>query len=223
MYYIPNNYKLTSTTVAEFNMNEGFAGAKFPICSWNTDSYTNWLTQNSINEKYNTMGRISQVAAGVGMMALGAATTNPLVFLGGTSTLGSGIGGAIGDVVEQMKEKEQHELSPKELSGNASLGDVMWAYNRSEPQFFQMNIKEEYAKIIDKFFDQFGYQVNILKKPNIHTRSNWNYIKTKNCNFTGDIPQEYMTRIKKIFDSGITFWHKPSKMLDYSQTNSVIS
>lgn len=222
-YYIPANYKFTSAEINNFNLNEGFAGAKFPICSWNTDSYTNWLTQNSVNEKFNTITRVGQGLAGAGLMAIGSATMNAPTLITGSTMIANAVTGGVSDIMNNLSEKEKQEISPMELSGNASLGDVFWAYNRSLPLFYQMNIKEEYAKIIDKFFDQYGYQVNILKTPSIHTRTNWNYLKTKNCNFTGNIPEEYMSRIKRIFDSGITFWHNPSKMLDYTQTNNVIS
>lgn len=222
LYYMPTMYKVSDSEIGDGNLNEGFAGAKFPICSWNTDSYTNWLTQNSINEKFNTISRIGQGLGGLALMGIGASSMNAPTLITGSSMIAGAVTGGIGDIMNDLSEKEQHQIAPMELSGNASLGDVFWAYNRSEPAFYSMSIKEEYAKVIDKFFDMYGYQVNILESPNIHTRRYWNYLKTRNCNFTGDIPQEYMSRIKKIFDSGITFWHDPSKILDYTQNNTVI-
>ena len=222
-YYMPTMYKVSDPEIGDGNLNEGFAGAKFPICSWNTDSYTNWLTQNSVNEKFNALSRVGQGLGGLALMGIGASSMNAPTLITGASMISGAITGGIGDIMSDLSEKEQHQIAPMELSGNASLGDVFWAYNRSEPVFYSMSIKEEYAKVIDKFFDMYGYQVNILKTPSIHTRRYWNYLKTKNCNFTGNIPQEYMERIKKIFDSGITFWHDPSKMLDYTQTNSVLT
>ena len=83
-------------------------------------------------------------------------------------------------------------------------------------------IKEEYARIIDSYFSTYGYRVNEVKIPNIHTRSNWNYIKTIDINLTGEIPQEDKQKLKGIFNKGCTFWHNPSTFLDYSQTNSIL-
>ena len=66
----------------------------------------------------------------------------------------------------------------------------------------------------------FGYKVNKLMVPNIHTRSNWNYIKTIGCNCTGNVPQEDLQEFKNLFDRGFTVWHNPSTYLDYSQSNN---
>lgn len=45
---VPNGYKNVS-----FNNTESIPLGKFPVCGWSSDSYTNWLTQNSINEGIN--------------------------------------------------------------------------------------------------------------------------------------------------------------------------
>ena len=68
----------------------------------------------------------------------------------------------------------------------------------------------------------FGYKINRVKVPNITGRRNWNFVKTINCNFDGDIPQNDMIIIKQIFDNGITLWHNPNTIFDYTQNNSII-
>lgn len=217
--YYPWNYQGSSESV---NFLEGFVGAKFPMCSWASDGYTNWLTQSSVNREYNYKKDTGQVFLGAGMTAFGAMTGfTPLTFMG-AGMMAQGTGEAVGDVIQNMQAKQEHQIAPMELQGFANAGDVVYSQFKSLPTFTLMYIKPEFASVLDKFFDQFGYQVNILKTPSIHTRSNWNYLKTKSCNFTGDIPQEYMSRIKSIFDKGITFWHKPQYMFDYTQTNNVI-
>lgn len=222
MYY-PQSYKMGRDWSSVINYNEGFVGAKFPTCSWTSDGYINWLTQTSVNRE--NVYKEDALKTSIGALTLlgGIATGNaPLAFTGATG-LSSGITQGIGDTLNNMQSKEEHQIAPLEIAGNASAGDVIYSHFRCKPIFVEMSIKEEYAKIIDKFFDQYGYQVNILKTPSIHTRSKWNYLKTSGCNFTGNIPQEYITKIKNIFDTGITFWHDPSHMLDYSQTNSILS
>ena len=225
--YFPENYKTdqSSLTTGGTNYNEGFMNAKFPTCCWTTDGYISWLTQSGIDQKTDQAKTANLVRglAGVGIFGLGLFTGNPLLMAGGLSEAGKSIKNDFDINKEAMEAKEDHAVAPLEIQGFVGGGDVMYGVNRCMPKFTVMHIKEEYAKIIDKFFDQYGYQVNILKTPSIHTRTNWNYLKTRGCNFTGNIPEEYMSRIKRIFDSGITFWHNPSKMLDYSQTNSVIS
>lgn len=218
--YFPESYKGSGT-----NFNEGFMGAKFPTCCWASDGYVNWLTTSGIDNNLDQSLRNDRfMGLGSAALALGGIVLgNPLMMIGGISGIAGAVKSELGDKKAVMEEKQQHQIAPLEIQGFTAGGDVMYGINRCQPKFTVMHIKEEYAKILDKFFDEYGYQVNILKTPSIHTRTYWNYLKTKGCNFTGDIPQEYMNRIKNIFDSGITFWHDPSKFLDYSQTNSVIS
>ena len=58
--------------------------------------------------------------------------------------------------------------------------------------------------------------------PNITGRRYWNFVKTKQVNITGDIPQDDMNEIKSYFNTGITFWHDTTKYLDYSQNNAIV-
>jgi hypothetical protein len=85
-----------------------------------------------------------------------------------------------------------------------------------------MSINDEYAKIIDDYFSMFGYKVNSLKLPELFSRKSWNYIKTIDCNYTADIPQEDLQKIKAMFNNGITFWHDVNTFYDYSQLNYII-
>ena len=101
-------------------------------------------------------------------------------------------------------------------------GDITTSYNMNKFYFIKMSIKEEYARIIDNYFNMYGYKVNTLKVPNITGRQNWNYVKTIGCNIVGDIPQTHLQEIKEMFDSGITLWHNTSNFLDYSQSNNIV-
>ena len=88
---------------------------------------------------------------------------------------------------------------------------------------YRMGITSEYAKIIDDYFSAYGYKVNTIKVPNITGRTNWNYVKTIECNIHGFIPQKDCIEIKNMFNAGVTFWHDPSHFLDYSQSNTIVS
>ena len=68
----------------------------------------------------------------------------------------------------------------------------------------------------------FGYKVNKLKVPNITGRENWNYVKTIDCNFDGNIPQAHLNIIKAMFNSGVTLWHNPNAMYNYNLSNNII-
>lgn len=68
-------------------------------------------------------------------------------------------------------------------------------------------IKSEYQKKLEDFFNMYGYKVNEVKGPNWHTRKYWNYIQTESCVITGNFNNEDLQEIKNVFDGGITLWH----------------
>jgi hypothetical protein len=83
-------------------------------------------------------------------------------------------------------------------------------------------IKDEYIKKLEDFFNMFGYKLNEVKIPNFHTRQNWNYVQTANCNITGNMNNEDLQELKQIFDNGITLWHTDD-IGNYSLSNGVIA
>ena len=217
---IPQNYKYVDSTENAYDYS--ISGAKYPICGWTTDSYTNWLTQNAINMTHQwgqtlIQGGWDAIKTSVGTTL---ATGNPLIGAGaGLAMYGGGI---VGTALEQHRAKSQANLTADQARGNANAGDIVWSKLRSRFTFMPMSIKPEYAYKIDEFFSQYGYKSNRVKVPNITGRRNWNYVKTVGCYIEADIPQDDLAEIKSMFDKGITFWHNPATFADYSQNNDII-
>lgn len=205
----PLNYKVGDPDFLIENRtikNYGLMCGKFPTCSWNCDAYTNWLTTNAVNT-------VSEALGGLVKSGIGVATSNPYL-------AASGIIDSVSTVVEATTS---HDTIPNQAQGNVNGGDVIASSNNMGFYFYKMCMRKEYAKICDDYFSMFGYKVNTLKIPNITGRTNWNYVKTIGCNFEGDIPQIYLDKIKEIFNTGITLWHNANTMLDYSQSNTIVS
>lgn len=200
-YFYPTQYKQNT------GINRGLPYAKLPSLSWINDSYTNWLTQSAVNIPIG----LAEMGIGVG---LGMIT-------GGNYGKGQIFSGA-GRIASQLLETYQHQFDPAQSKGSLSSGDALSSDERLEPTFYQMSVKQEYAKIIDDYFSAYGYKVNSYKIPNITGRTNWNYVKTSSCNIVGEIPQKDLQEIKDIFNNGVTLWHNPSTFLDYSQSNNII-
>lgn len=193
---------------------------KFPICNFQNDMYTNWLTQNSVNILGATLttddiNMASSVIGGIAGMITGAKTGN---VLGAGLSAVSGAQGIAGAIMQ----KKQHNLIPPTVSGSLNSADVNVASGNNTFHYYKMSIKQEYARIIDGFFSMYGYQVNSLKLPNITGRTNWNYVKTLECNIVGSLPESGVEELKEIFNNGVTIWHNPATFLDYSQNNSII-
>ena len=68
-------------------------------------------------------------------------------------------------------------------------------------------IRPEYAKIIDDYFSMYGYKVARVKEIELHSRSNWNFVKTIGCNVIGECPSTVIDSVKNMFDAGVTLWH----------------
>lgn len=211
---IPSNYKNIGSSGNAIDYS--ITGGKYPVGSWVSDSYTNWLTQNAVNME--TQWRSTMISAGVDL-------------LGGGAT--GGVGGAVLGAVAGAKEiiataREQHlaktraNFTPDQAHGNLNAGDLVWAKYRTPFTYMGMCIKPEYARCIDEFFSQYGYKCNRVKVPNITGRRNWNYVKTVGCYIDGDIPQTDMQEIKNMFDRGITLWHNPANFANYSVNNDII-
>ena len=204
----PKNYKkLSDVTGTHPGWNDGIIASKFPICSWQNDSFTNWMTQQSVNVMMN------QVSTGINLTSM--------ALTGGQ--VGSVGGGLFNQQAQYVSERYQHALVSPQSSGSINGADIGWAHGDGNIGFYKMSIKYEYAKMIDDFLSQFGYKVNRLATPNIHKRAYWDYMKTTSVNIEGDVPEKDLDVIRALFDNGCTFWHDTSKFLDYSQTNSILS
>ena len=179
--------------------------AKYPTCGWSTDAYTNWLTQNAVNMPLKIVDTILSPIQGL--------FSGGNAFSATTDTLNK-----VGNVIDNFY---QGSLLPN-IEGTQNTSDVNYSAGRNTFTFRCMRCKNEYLETIDNYFSMFGYKVNVVKVPNIYGRQNWNYVKTIDCNITGDIPQIELQEIKEMFDSGLTLWHNASTFLDYSQSNTIV-
>ena len=193
---------------------------KFPICPWNTDVYTNWLTQNSINIGVSVAGGLLSIAGGVASAVASGGTSSGVsagLVMGGLSAL-SGVNAVAGS----LGEVYTHSLQPPQQEGNLNAGDVVFASSNLTFYAYQMTIKEEYARIIDGYFNCYGYKVNTVKTPAKNHRANYWYTKTIDVNIDGAIPMEDLRKIKDCYNNGITFWKNSANIGNYSVDNSII-
>ena len=205
MKLYPNNYKkFTNTASIKAGYDFGIIGGKYPQCSWQSDPYTNWLTQQAVNHQMAPLT--------LGLDVLGSAKSGDV--LGGVTSFTNKVGG-------MMNEYYQHAIMPPQSRGTNG-SDLSIGMSQCGYTYYKMSIKYEYAKKIDDYFTMFGYKVNELKQINIFTRSNWNFIKCVNVNLEGNIPEADLEVIRELFNNGCTFWHNPATFLDYSQANSII-
>lgn len=200
IHYKDSNYDPSTTN---YDYLESIDAYKLPTCCWTNDPYTNWLTQNAINIPLDITKDIISLGVGATTGNVGASANG---LFGITNTLG---------------EFYERQFIPATAKSGANQGDLNYARGIGFT-VYKKSIKEEFAKIIDNYFSMFGYKVNTVKIPNITGRRNWNYVKTIDCNFDGDIPQTDLNIIKAMFNNGVTLWHNPANIYNYSLDNSII-
>lgn len=120
----------------------------------------------------------------------------------------------------QAKVKDANNIPPQlSKMGSNTVFDYGNRYNGVF--LLQKQLKPEYQKKLEDFFNMYGYKVNTVKIPNFHTRVRWNYVQTESCNITGNFNNEDLQELKSIFDNGITLWHI-NDVGNYSYDNGVI-
>ena len=189
---------------------EGLNLGKFPICNWSSDIYTNWVTQNGVNVA-------TSIASGASSLIGGAISGAMFGGVGGAvgGAIAGGLSGA-SQIANTLNEVHKADMIPPQTQGNINCGDVVTSANCNTFHYYHMSIKREFARLIDCYFDMYGYKVSRWKVPNKNHRSIYWYTKTIECNIDGNIPQEDLQKIKNCYDKGITFWREPDKIGNYS-------
>lgn len=184
-----------------YNYVEELVMSGFPQIAWTIDSYRAWLAQEASGTALQGLGSLAAIG-------FGAATANPAAIAGGVLGLASTVNSAVISA----------NRPPQTKGTNSGTIDVA---NRSKNFYFRtMQVTEQYAQIIDDYFNMYGYATNRVKTPNISSRPHWNYVKTKGCVINGSIPADDLKNICAIYDAGITFWKKPNEVGNYALDNS---
>lgn len=187
----PVGYRKTRT-----NFDESLTLSNFPETAFITDVYANYFALNKNALIFNTIS--SGVNAGVS-----AASGNVLA-----------LSSAIGTVAADADMQNRPDTIKGHLSGNMQI-----YANAADILFNRVCYKNEYLRVIDDYFDRYGYFVNEVKRPNLKSRPAWNYIQTDNCCIVGDCPQDDLIELEAMYNSGLTIWHSPHGVGDYSQNN----
>ena len=199
---VPLNYK-----GVEKNYNEKLTIGNFPQCAYTVDTFKAWVAQNQNQLALNAINAIGTTAAGAAAMyaskgMLGAGTT-----LNGIQQIGS--------LVASVSDKST--LPPHARGGGGSI--INMANQIKGFQFYYAHIRAEFARIIDDYFNAYGYATHRVKVPNRVIRPHWNYVKTVNVSLTGSVPADDMAKLRQIYDNGVTFWRNGDEVGDYSLDN----
>lgn len=219
--------------------------------SWTSQTYQNWLAQNS--------GTIALTVAGIALAgAVGGATVasasralapveaaSPVMTSAGLSAgieaaasspivrhLATGAAVGAGMLAQQtMNASKQPTVTRGQQGPDVTLASGMQGAHAE-----RVCCRASVASQIDEFFDRWGYAVERIEDVNITSRASWNYVKTngatpRSSNVAAGstapfsrgrgTPAEALDVIRRAFDSGVTFWHTTDGYGDYSLANGV--
>lgn len=230
---IPSNYAgRTATNGGEFRLTI----SDFPQCAWNADVFKVYLAQNAaslptklISEGSSAaLGIVAAVGTGGASLAMPSPSTAvgfPMVNpSGGTPNAGISTGGfqivnSLSGIASTLAQLKDISTRPPQQNGvQTATADYGMGYKNFMLE--RLSIRAEYARIIDDYFDMFGYATHRIKQPNITGRPHWNYVKTiGNTVDALGVPDPYLKVMNAAFNNGITIWHNPNEVGYYNLDN----
>ncbi len=195
----------------------GLMLSNFPTCSWDSDVFKQWWNENKSSFITST---VAGAVENTTRFAVASATGNAVTAGLQAESLLTGISTSLAKYTDM-------KAIPAQAKGQIQADGLNAAIGRLGFTAYTVSLRQEYLKIIDDYFTEFGYACHQVKVPNIHARTKWTYTKTRGCvihaaSDTG-LPADAENEIAKIFDNGITFWVNGNEVGDYSLSNDIIT
>jgi hypothetical protein len=224
----PKGYNGVDTNVEEQLTLGGLVQA-----SWTYNSYQNWLAQNAGNNLLNLVSGAAMLIPAAKGIGWGMANAGKLQRarhsasvvsresasspdMGEIASAGLGINNLASLGANVFDASQQPDKAVGTVS-NATVAGIGYGTFGA----YRMCVRQQFAALIDQFFDMYGYTVQTVKAPNRTGRACWNYVKTRNATLHGDVPASDMSLINSIYDNGITFWHD-GNVGDYNRANPIV-
>lgn len=182
--------------------------AKTNKISYNCENRLGYDANTGLDKVLNSLTSAVGVVNALGSVASQAFAGN----------VGGAVQGGVGAVQQSINMIDA--LGQRGVNTGAS-GDIMSiTEKRAMPVFADISPTEAQCRYIDDYLDVYGYAINEIGKISTYmkNRSNWNYIQVANCNIKVSAPNDDFNKLKQMFESGVTIWHK--NFGDYDQNNN---
>lgn len=187
--------------------------SNFPNVQASIDGYNTYIARNQNSLKFQK-SIVNRERAWKGAQIIGDTAKDLTKFIMSEGAAGGGdllndLHGAqsVNDQVNAIEAKmADAKTLPDGVVGQASEDSLF--RNGRIGIYFATRRMRSYDKI-DRFFDRYGYKVNVVEKITWNTRPKFNYVKTAGANIAGEIPEGDKEIINNLFDTGITIWHSP--------------
>lgn len=179
------------------------------------------------NKQLNNFGSVLSggigVIGGLGAVAGGVATGNPIAMVSGITSISSSIATTITNIAkselsiqQKLEEKSKQAAS---IIGADDLDLLNYYTNGNKAKLVWYEVSDRMKQALADLFYYCGYATEEYKVPNPNTRLWFNYIQAsiiikKTDNLSDIIIQDITSR----YEAGITFLHKVSGSWDIDQT-----
>lgn len=213
--------------------------SNFPLCSWSNDYYSTWISQHAVPLLASTaMTMAGTIYAGMpnytyALNEKGVEKQKKLKrkILDPTKRAdqqyfdeidlnertGADLAlGALPNAAACLQSMYNASIHADILRGNKDTGNVNVAQGYNRIWSHRTHIPEEQARMIDNYFDKYGYAIGEIKTPVQSVRPIFTYLKTNGCVIAGRCPASVIADLQQIYDRGITFWVNGDQVGDYS-------
>ena len=227
---------------------EGVSISSYPVCSWNSDTYATWVSQNSVPMNNLTRAQEDKIATrtnatqqkqeldvGSGIIS-GVLSLLSLNLSGAASNIIGGVESAISSEIANNAQNKISNIDFNTSMQNAkysasvqadtihgTIGSGNTALAMGKPGFYAVQMYQPITALrrIDSYFDMYGYAVNKLDNVNLKARPHWTYCRVSDIQLSNlTMPSDELSQIKAIFENGIRFWLKMNEVGDFNLDNS---
>lgn len=179
----------------------------FPQCAYTIDSFRAYLAQNAASIATGVLTTAGGIALTLATGGVGAVAGGAMILSGSAS------------IIQTINTVAAESRKPPQASGGSSSGTLFNAENLTFTGY-HVQLTQQMARIIDSFFTKYGYATKRTKQANRSARPYWNYVETREANYHGSVPAEFMSQINSAMNRGVTFWKNFSYIGNYSLDNS---
>ena len=218
--------------------------SNFPLCSWTNDYWSSWIAQNALPLAVGTAMSVAGVLAPAVQPEWEATLTQ-----GGELTqrkighfmqldpdkqkhskwfdydtdsynqVGENAVSALPNAVNALQQMYTASIHADQFRGNANTNCADIAHGMKAIFYHRAHIPEQQARMIDDYFEKYGYAIGRIGDVRRNVKSHWTYVKTQGCNITGNCPASSIAFVKKLYDRGITWWSNGDEVGNYSLNN----
>ena len=216
----------------------------FPLCSWTNDYFSTWVAQNGLpmalglamtaGGMYSMKNALSQEAV---LSPEGQVTQSKIKHFMNLDpnnpkhqkwfsqlperkyTDQEVLAEGLPNITSALQQGYEASIHADQFRGTLNTANADWSNSSMNIYQRRTHVTAEYAKMIDTYFDKYGYAIGKIDYVNRNTRPHWTYVKTQDCKIYGNCPSSAIKFVESLYNRGITWWANGDEVGDYSLTN----